>query len=294
MKITGRQVIKVHKLRLYPDKKAKAFLDAHFDGVLFVKQLIWERQELSLDYNEEILPIGSCNNLLLDLKKANKHLRTVNADVLRHAVSDVFYAFCKFYNQREKYPKQKGPYEDAEFMTKNPITIQQDSFVKFPKLHSPIKFKGTILPENITTIKYAVGVRTCAEKYFLVLKVVEEIENKIYSLYTPWSTNDIKILKVEDFVLDARLQRKIYKVHENLKRKQNGSQNQKDEEKKLSLLYAKAKAQRLHFLHRVSKDLIQTNKVIFLEKLRVSERLRPALIKMLKYKASWHGVAIIN
>ena len=290
----SKNVTKAYKVRLYPDQKAKAFLDAHFEAVTLIEDLIWQRQEVELEYRSDILSVKQCNNILLQLKKTNKRLKNVNADVLTNAVANVCYAFSKFFDDGENPPKQKGPYDDATFLTKNPITIQPNSFLIFPKLNIPIKFKGNILTENITEIKYSVGVRTCAQKYFLVLKVLENIELKSSSLYTSWSKEDIKTLEVEDFVLDDRLQRKIYKVHENLKRKQNGSQNQKDEEKKLSLLYAKAHAHQLQFLHKVSKEIVKNNKVIFLDKLRVSEELRPALIKLLRYKAYWHGVAIIS
>ena len=312
-----KQILKAHKVRLYPNEEQQIFFAKSFGCTRF----IWNRMlSDKIDhYNEHKTEL---KNTPAQYKKEFEWLKEVDSLALANVQQNLRAAYSKFFKGLG-FPKFKKKGQRDSYTTNNQkgTVAITDSTVKLPKIgHIIAKF-----PSKVNgLIKSATISKTPSGKYYVSL-LVETIATTL-----PKTHSNIGIdLGLTDFIVLSdgskvanpkflsKLQHKLAREQKILakrravakadQRKLSDSRNYQKQKVKVAKVYEKITNIRKDFLHKLSFNLIENHDVIAIEDLNVkgmvkNRKLSKAIsdsswstfTTMLNYKAEWYGKALIK
>ena len=312
-----KQILKAHKVRLYPNEEQQIFFAKSFGCTRF----IWNRMlSDKIDhYNEHKTEL---KNTPAQYKKEFEWLKEVDSLALANVQQNLRAAYSKFFKGLG-FPKFKKKGQRDSYTTNNQkgTVAITDSTVKLPKIGNiiakfPSKVNGLIKSATIS--------KTPSGKYYVSL-LVETIATTL-----PKTHSNIGIdLGLTDFIVLSdgskvanpkflsKLQHKLAREQKILakrravakadQRKLSDSRNYQKQKVKVAKVYEKITNIRKDFLHKLSFNLIKNHDVIAIEDLNVkgmvkNRKLSKAIsdsswstfTTMLNYKAEWYGKALIK
>ena len=312
-----KQILKAHKVRLYPNEEQQIFFAKSFGCTRFV----WNRMPSDkIDhYNEHKTEL---KNTPAQYKKEFEWLKEVDSLALANVQQNLRAAYSKFFKGLG-FPKFKKKGQRDSYTTNNQkgTVAITDSTVKLPKIgHIIAKF-----PSKVNgLIKSATISKTPSGKYYVSL-LVETIATTLPKTHSnigiDLGLTDFIVLsdgsKVANPTFLSKLQHKLAREQKILakrravakadQRKLSDSRNYQKQKVKVAKVYERITNCRKDFLHKLSFNLIKNHDVIAIEDLNVkgmvkNRKLSKAIsdsswstfTTMLNYKAEWYGKALIK
>ena len=279
------------EIRLYPSKEQRVLIDRTlgctrfvYNHILALKKELWEDYKLSF------------NPKLKSFKEEWKFLTKVPSQALANSYMDCMTAFKNFFNSfkgksisNNSFPKfhkkgQKDSFRIAATKTSKGYDIRIEDFehIKVPKLGT-VKFRNynnldwsKIHIYNITIKK------TPTNKYFASLccelPEPEYVEPKFEACGFDLGLKDFAIFDSGEVIENPKYYRKtenkIKKTQRVLSKCKKFSKNYKKVQIKLAKLHEKIKNQRKDFQHKISRQIVNENKIIVSEDLNVKGMLK--------------------
>jgi putative transposase len=293
------------------------------------KQYIEEHPEELENYQEnteKIKPYLSYNKIsasyLVSLKSEFPFLKYCHSQVLQQSLKHLDSAYQSFFKKSEGFPKFKHRYGDQSISFPQGILVDfKKDKVKIPKLGEMFcrlhrQFKGEIKTCTIS--------KSFAGQYYISILVENNkpIPEKAPVPDTIFEGNivgiDLGIKSYATFSDGTKLEnpkyyekelKKIARLNQILSRQEKGSNNYKKTQYKLAKLAERVRNKRKDFQHKLSRNIVNENQVIIVEKLAVQEMLQKSsnilaryiqdagwsqFIEMLKYKSEWYGKRFVQ
>ena len=274
-----KQILKAHKVRLYPNEEQQIFFAKSFGCTRF----IWNRMlSDKIDhYNEHKTEL---KNTPAHYKKEFDWLKEVDSLALANVQQNLRAAYSKFFKGLG-FPtfKKKGQRDSYTTNNQKGTVAVTHNTVKLPKIgHIPAKF-----PSKVSgLIKSATVSKTASGKYYvslLVETVVEPLSKIRSNIGIDLGLTDFIVLsdgtKVANPKFLSKLQHKLAREQKILakrravakadQRKLSESRNYQKQKVKVAKLYEKTTNIRKDFLHKLSFTLIKNHDVIAIEDLNV-------------------------
>ena len=302
-----------YKFRLYPNKEQIKYFEKCFGCTRFLWNIMLADKQ---DYYKKTGSI--LNKEISEYKKSYSFLKEIDSLALANVKINLERAYKDFFRKSKGFPKFKSKKRSRDSYTTNNVYNNiriEGSYIILPKIKR-IKIRLHNSVEGI--IKRVTISRTKDYKEYYI-SILVETERDFKSL-VPKTNNIIALdLGIKNLYTDSNgekcpnnkfLKKSLERIRflsRSLSRKRKGSKNREKARIKLANAYKKVSNQRLDYLHKVSKKVINENQVICLETLdiksmcmykskkgsNIRRELKDAslgvFIEMLKYKASMYG-----
>lgn len=316
------KINKAYKFRLYPTNNQKELINKTFGCTRFIynyyldkKSNLYKNEQKNINAYELIKDIPN-------LYKERPYLKEIDSCSLRCSIFDLNNAYNKFFKEKIGYPKYKSKYNKNSYRT-NFITSTykgktyenikldlKNKIITLPKLKE-VKIRGY---RNITEIKGKIINATISKekdlKYYVSITYEQEI---ITPRFIPTKIIGID-LGIKDLVITSdyekyqnekiiqKYEKRIKRKQRELSRKQKGSNNYYRTKQTLSRLYHKLKNARKYNIHKITKEITDTNDIIVTENLKIKNMIKnhhiaksltdatlSEIIRQLEYKSIWKG-----
>jgi putative transposase len=309
-------ILKAFKYRIYPNLEQKILIHKHFGCARFVYNWGLETRIREYQENNKSLSSFGLSLRLTKLKHDIEWLGEVNAQSLQMSLRNLDNAYTRFFREKKGFPKfkKKSGHQSFRCPQKSKVDFENGlisvSKIKNIKASLDRKFLGVIKTVTIS--------KTPTNKYYA--SVLVETPNELKKKNKPNPEKAIGVdLGVKYFATlstgekidnQKHLQKLTKKLKLLARRKDRKNKESKRREKarlQLALLHDKIGNQRNDFLHKLSTRLIRENQSVCLEDLNVSGMIKnyslarsiasaswSSFVRMLKYKAEWYGVNILQ
>ena len=314
------KIYKAYKFRLYPNKEQQELINKTLGCTRFVyNTMLYEKEKLYKE-NKITKSKKECIKELPFLKQTYPWLMEVDVMALRTTIFDLETAFKNFYRTKH-YPKYKDKYSKNSYRTnyiknnyKNKIyeNIKLDLINKritLPKLKD-IKIRGYRKTKEIKGRKINATISKEINRYYVSVLCEEDLEEKNIIPKTIVGID----LGVKDLVITSfgekyenkkyinKYEKKIKNLQKWLSKKEKGSKNYYKVKNKIKETYKKLKNARNYTIHKITKEIVNTNDLIItenlqtkklIEKKKMSKYIADAslseIIRQLEYKSKWQN-----
>lgn len=309
--------LRSYKYRLYPTIAQESLLNQFVGAKRWLYNYLLSEQKKRHFAGQPHLSAFDCNNLLPGLKQQSETswLKTVDSILLQNASEDLATAYKNFFDsvkgkrkgKKVSAPEYKRKGGRESYRTRGVKVDFQNNKVFLPK----IKFVKCILHREFTgTIKSATVSKNPTGEWYVSILVEEQIQLR------PMSGQEVGIdLGLKDLAILssgvsfnhpqqmlAKAKQALKKEQRILARKTKGSKNREKQRIQVAKSYAKVTRIRNDYYNILSKFLVETYDVIYLEDLNVSGMLKNrklarkitesawnTLKSMIEYKAGYAG-----
>lgn len=308
-------VKKSYKIRLYPTKSQKVF----FNKTMGACRVIYNELLYTLQENYKNCVKIEKYDVFKQIKEKYIWMKDVDSNALLCSYRDLESAYNNFFSKRTKFPKFKNK-KDKNTYRNGRSKIKIKNIIKGNKIKLSkiglVNFKSNYDFQNLGIQKvYNITVeRSKTNKYYASICCDVNIPEYKH-------TGEIIgiDLGIKDLVIDSngniyknpkyqiKAENKIKHLNRLYSKKNKGSKNQEKARLKLAIAYEKLSNKRKDNLNKITTKLIKENDVICIENLNVkgmtkNHHLAKAihdssfgtLINMLKYKAKWNNIQIIE
>lgn len=308
-------MFKAYKYRIYPNEQQQEQIQRTFGCCRFVYN---QMLAIKIDkYKNEHISMSrfDCTNYCTQvLKKEYEWLKDVDKWALENSVSNIDFAYQKFFKEHKGYPKFKSKKEHKKSYKTNcgysgRPTIEVDcenNKIKLPKLRwvkakVHRKFEGKIKSATIS--------QSSSGKYFASILVETnhipmEMTGNVIGL--DLGIKDLLITsdgeKFDNIRTIKKYEGKLTKEQRKLSRKVKGSRNWDKQRIKVAKIHEKIHNTRVDNLHKISHRLVCENQVIISEDLAVSNMVKNhnfaqaifdcgwyELTRQIDYKSDWNN-----
>ena len=321
-------MLKAIKIRLYPNNEQEIYINKLLGSYRFVYNQCLDKKIKSYTENKVNLGLKDLGNFFhQDLTKNPEYnwLNEHNTKVLKQSVINLLDSYKRFFVNGTGFPKFKSKRDNNQScrFPLEAISKRNDYLTNRLSLSNikNIKFKTSDKYHNYLNkykdgIKSATLSKTKAGKYFLSILVDSD---EIIKLNKPFNDFIGIDLGIKDFVITSEgetfenlkltrnNQKKLSKLHKELSRKQNGSNNKNKARIRLAKFHEKLNNIKENYLHYVVNQLLNDNQVIVMEDLNVKGMLKNHNLaksiqelslnrfkEILRYKSEWYERDLIE
>lgn len=313
-------MLKAIKIRIYPNDEQAAFINRQLGCCRFVyNQCLSYRKD---SYEKEKRSVSSSESIkyIVKLKSEYEWLKEVHSKVLQQSVRDMNVAFENFFKLHRGYPRFKSKKD-----TRQRCRFPKDAFIGIRgnridliKSLKDIHFKCSrkderYLNRNQDKVSSLTLTKDCSGKFYISVLIDKP------NAYRTHTNDAVGIdLGIKSFVITSTGEvfdnlhikksesKKLKRLHRQLSKKQNGSNNREKSRIKLAKLYDKITNRKQYYLHQISNALINDNQVICMEDLNVKGMMRNHNLaesisemnfgefrRILEYKCKWYGRKLV-
>lgn len=321
-------MIKALKIRLYPNQQQASYIDNLLGSYRFVYNKCLNHKITAYTEHGKSIGLKELGNYFHqeltknpDFDWLNEH----NTKVLKQSVINLLDSYKRFFVNKAGFPKYKSRKEfkqscrfPVEAISRrntyinNKISLTSNlKDIKFKTSDKYIKY----LSEYKSNIKSATLTKSKSGNYHLSVLIELPCDKTL-----PKTDKVIGIdLGIKDFIVTSdnqtfenlksirSNQKKLNKLHKDLSRKQNKSNNKTKARIKLAKFHEKLHNIKDNYLHHISNQLINENQVIVIEDLNVSGMLKNHCLaksiqelslnkfkQLLTYKCDWYSRDLIE
>lgn len=314
------KTILVKKIQIYPSKEQINQLehDSLYCKILYNTYLT-QRKEL-YQSNKQTINLSQQRSQIPMLREQNSEYSQIYAKHLHAVCEDLEQDYKGVVAKRSKGEKAKYPkYKDKNYWF--PLKTPKQ-YIKLKNNKIKLGFYEFNINMNEIPETYGeIWITKIRNKYILSITYEARIKNNdlnnilaidlgISKLITAIN-QDGNVLEIINPRFDKYWNKKIDKVRSMRDKKKRGSKRRKKLNKTLNKLYEKRRRQQQHFLHSVTKRLVQENKVVIIGNLSQEQMIKKSKSKKLNrsikenwglgkfkvyltYKAKLHDVNIIK
>ena len=271
---------RAYKFRLYPNAAQTVLINKTFGCVRFVYNHLLD------DKNKYYQATGmTLKKEVSEYKKVFAFLYEVDSLALANAKVNLETAFKNFFDKRAKFPSFHKKGHNDSYTTNNVnhnIEIVQHG-IKLPKL-------GVVKAKLHRTIGKNETIKSCtisrvADRYYV--SIITELDKVEVPKVDPKTISEDRVIgcdfSVPHFMVDDKnniyeypkyyrqSEKKLKKEQKKLSRKVYRSANYYKQLKKVQKLQAKVRNQRIDFLHKLSKYLVEHYDILCFEDLNLAE-----------------------
>ena len=316
-------VKKTYKYRLYPTKRQQEVLEQRlsicrwlYNHFLEQRRTLYEESKTKITCYEQIKEIPS-------LKRESPELKKVYSQTLQDVVRRLDRAFQSFFRrvnenkngkrQKPGYPRFKGYWRYDSFvypqsgfeLENNKLELSKIGALKI-KLHREIEGNiKTLTIRRTSTNKWYACFSTEINKELPKKKEIKQMVGIDMGLDNFLTTNQGEKIDNPRYLIHS--EEKLAKIQRYHSRKKLKSNNRQKSRLKVARLHEKITNQRLDFLHKLSRKLINNFQLIAFEKLNIKGMTRnkylaksivdaswSKFLQMLKFKAEEAGVSAVE
>ena len=307
---------KAYKFRLYPTCAQAEDFVFHFGAVRYVyNRYRAAREGFYQDCGEGLTYNDCCLDLTDHKKEMNKEwLQSAYNQSMQQSLRDLDKAYRNFFEGRAAYPRFKSKHDKQSirylFTGGGKLRIQ-DGRIRIPKVgmvkviqHRELEGK----PKNMTVSKTKSG------KFFVSIQCEVRIpmpQKEGGSVGLDWGLKAFLTTSSGDTVSPPQYFRKaehrLQRLQRSLSRKGKGSNNRRKARLLVARQHEKVANQRIDFLHKLSRSLIDTHSHIGIEDLNIKGMLQNhslaksisdsgwhEFVRQMKYKGEWYGCDVVK
>jgi len=297
------------KMRIYPTGDQKEMLNKTFGCCrLLWNQMLAERNKVYqlLKENSEVLREHKYKSEK-EYKMEFKFMKEVDSKALQSTTQHLLGAFNDFFKglketRKVGYPKFKSKKNKQAYTTYNINTNIKIDFaskrIKLPKLKTWIKYRDD--RTFAEPIRHVTVSKTKSGKYFIAILIEKELdivpmielqEDHIGAF--DMSASEFLVGEGENFYnphFYRSSEVKLSRLHRQLSRKKNGSQNRWKSRLRLARYYEKILNQKYDWVHKTTLNLAKKYDAVILEDLNIQamQQFNSGLSKSVSLDFSWH------
>jgi putative transposase len=215
-----------------------------------------------------------------------EYLNEVSFQALKHSAMNLGHAFKRFFKEKKGYPQFKSKHTSRKSFTLVNASSEPSKYFKIvdgklyiaKMMDCPIKVKWTnelpSLPSQVTITRDADG------KYYASflckrsprMTFGQGVIGVDLGISTLASLSDGT--KIENPKYYVKTQKKLRRLQKSLSRKKKGSKNRDKARSKVAKCHSKIVNQRKHYMHCLTRRLVNDNQVIVVEDLHVKGMVR--------------------
>jgi putative transposase len=282
-------MLRVVKVRLYPNKEQQILIQQTFGSCRFVYNMLLDAKIKAYECGDS-LSVYDLKKRLVPMKKAKdgEFLSKVDSTALQNSIINMDKAYKNFFRrvklgEKSGFPKFKSKHNSYQSYQSSTAKIKNNK-LSLPKIG---EIKTKFHRGNISTFKIKTVTVSCeANQYFASINYEDGLEDLKNSnngktvaidmgvkVFAHTSSNKIINPKKEhDLTKDIA---KMIKIQKSLSRKKKGSSNRVKAKRKLAKAHLKIRNKRDDFLHKISNKLSE-NQTVKVENLQIKNMSKQA------------------